>query len=165
MSLQSIDAVLACSQSKNAARLVLVVLAHHQNRDGFAYPSIPTLMRETNLSARSVQTALRTLQKLNELAVEYGKGPRGSNIYRILLEPDPRKDCGGRISSPAKFSEKGAQSLRPNLILKPYISDHAQSNGNGAGAPEGSTIRPEVIRKFGLRYGTEEWPPPRREKG
>jgi hypothetical protein len=162
MSLQSIDAVLAYSQSKNAARLVLVVIAHHQNREGFAYPSIPTLMRETNLSERSVQTAIRTLQRLNELTVDYGKGPRGCNVYRILLEPDPRKLCGGRKSSPAKFSEKGGQTLPPNLILKPYISE---ANGNGAAAPAGSTISPEVMRKFNLRYSVAEWPPPRREKG
>jgi hypothetical protein len=28
--------------------------------------------------------------------------------------------------------------------------------------PETSVISPEVMRKFGLRYSTEEWPPPRR---
>jgi hypothetical protein len=32
-----------------------------------------------------------------------------------------------------------------------------------AAAPETSVISPEVMRKFGLHYGTEEWPPPRRE--
>jgi hypothetical protein len=30
--------------------------------------------------------------------------------------------------------------------------------------PDRSSISPEVMRKFGLRYGTEEWPPQRREK-
>jgi hypothetical protein len=34
---------------------------------------------------------------------------------------------------------------------------------DGADAPERSTISPEVIRKFGIRYGTEEWPPQRRQ--
>jgi hypothetical protein len=34
---------------------------------------------------------------------------------------------------------------------------------DGADAPETSVISPEVMRKFGLRYGTEEWPPPRRK--
>jgi hypothetical protein len=165
MSLQSIDAVLAHSQAKNSARLVLLVIAHHQNQDGEAYPSISTLMRETNLSERSVQTGIRTLQKLNELVVDIGKGPRGCNVYRILIPIDPRKVCGGMKSSGANFSEKGGQSLRPNLILKPYISDHAQLNGNGAGAPEGSTISLEVMRKFGIRYSIEDWPPPRRQTG
>jgi hypothetical protein len=162
MSLQSIDAVLACSQAKNSTRLVLLVIAHHQNQDGLAYPSIPTLMRETNLSERSVQTAIKTLQRLNELAVEYGKGPRGCNVYRIVIQTDPRKLCGGRESSPVKFSEKGGQSLPPNLILKPYISDRAQSNGNGADAPQDAMISPEVLRKFGVRYNVGDWPPPRR---
>jgi DNA-binding transcriptional MocR family regulator len=32
-----------------------------------------------------------------------------------------------------------------------------------ADAPENTIISPEVMREFGLRYGTEEWPPPRRK--
>jgi hypothetical protein len=139
---------------------VLFVIAHHQNGEGIAYPSIPTLMRETNLSERGVQTAIRTLESLGELAVEIGKGPRGCNVYRILIHSDPRKVCGGMKSSGAKFSEKGGQSLPPNLILKPYISE---LNRNGAAAPEDVTISPELMRKFGLRYSTAEWPPPRRQ--
>jgi Helix-turn-helix domain len=163
MSLQSIDAVLAHSQAKNSARLVLFVIAHHQNREGIAYLSISTLMRETNLAERSVQEGLKKLVALHELAIDYGKGPRGCNVYRILIHSDPRKLCGGRESSPAKFSQNGGQSLPPNLILKPYISDHTFSNGNGAHAPGGVMISPEVMRKFNLRYSTEDWPPPRRQ--
>jgi hypothetical protein len=34
----------------------------------------------------------------------------------------------------------------------------------GNDVPDGSTISPEVARKFGLRYTTDEWPPQRREK-
>jgi hypothetical protein len=34
---------------------------------------------------------------------------------------------------------------------------------DGADAPEKTIISPEVMREFGLRYGTEEWPPPRRK--
>jgi hypothetical protein len=122
MSLQSIDAVLAHSQAKNAARLVLFVIAHHQNREGIAYLSIATLMRETNLSDRSVQKAIRSLESLHELAVDIGKGPRGCNVYRIFIHSDPRKDFWGRESSPEKFSEKGGKSFPPNLILKPYMA-------------------------------------------
>jgi hypothetical protein len=33
----------------------------------------------------------------------------------------------------------------------------------GADAPETSVITPEIARKFNLRYGVEEWPPPRRK--
>jgi hypothetical protein len=36
---------------------------------------------------------------------------------------------------------------------------------NGAHAPEVKTITPDIMRKFGIRYSTEEWPPPRRQKG
>jgi hypothetical protein len=34
---------------------------------------------------------------------------------------------------------------------------------DGAVAPEAVTISPEVMRKFNLRYNTEDWPPRRQE--
>jgi hypothetical protein len=34
---------------------------------------------------------------------------------------------------------------------------------DGADALEKSFISPEVMRKFGIRYSTEEWPPQRRQ--
>jgi hypothetical protein len=34
---------------------------------------------------------------------------------------------------------------------------------DGATAPEGSIISPEVMHKFGLRYNMADWPPKRRE--
>jgi hypothetical protein len=37
------------------------------------------------------------------------------------------------------------------------------SSPDGADAPEDVTISPEVMRKFGLRYTTEDWPPCRQE--
>jgi hypothetical protein len=38
------------------------------------------------------------------------------------------------------------------------------SGQDGAAAPARVDISPEVMRKFGLRYGLDEWPPRRREK-
>jgi hypothetical protein len=38
------------------------------------------------------------------------------------------------------------------------------SQEDRADAPTDETISPEVMRKFGLRYSTDEWPPHRREK-
>jgi hypothetical protein len=35
---------------------------------------------------------------------------------------------------------------------------------DGAAAPEDGTISPEVMRKFGIRHSTEDWPPKRCEK-
>ena len=34
---------------------------------------------------------------------------------------------------------------------------------DGADAPKEVTISPEVMRKFNLRYSTEDWPPRRQE--
>ncbi len=49
--------------------------------------------------------------------------------------------------------KKGAPVALVSLLLQ-----------DGAHAPEGSTISPEVMRKFGLRYSVENWPPRQREK-
>jgi hypothetical protein len=35
---------------------------------------------------------------------------------------------------------------------------------DGADAPNGSSISPEVARKFGLRYGVDDWPPKRGDR-
>ena len=37
------------------------------------------------------------------------------------------------------------------------------SREDGADAPKDETISPEVMRKFNLRYSTEDWPPRRQE--
>lgn len=112
MSVQALAWVLENSRATHGARLVLIAIANHANKDGEdAWPSVRTLAREARLSERQVQYAIRKLEKLGELTIFEGRGPKGCNRYAITpitksgFWPDrsppgsaPRgcKICGGK---------------------------------------------------------------------
>lgn len=74
MSHQAEEAVLKYSASRNAARLVLFVIAFHADRTGHnSYPSMQKLMKEAGCSERSVWSALKALVELGELHITGGK--------------------------------------------------------------------------------------------
>jgi hypothetical protein len=58
--------------------------------------------------------------------------------------------------APKRNSEREKKGAPP-APFSPALQD-------GANAPEQPYIAPEVMRKFGLRYGVDEWPPRRRER-
>jgi len=98
MSHQAQSWVYEWSEAKLGARLVLLSIAYHADRAGDnAWPSVATIAREARMSARQVQRALGTLERLGELEVRRGAGPNGTNLYRIpgvsqpglpLINPD-----------------------------------------------------------------------------
>lgn len=94
MSVKATTWVWEHSQSKGAARLVLLSLADYAGADnGDAWPSIATLVRRTHLTDRGVQKALADLTALGELEVLRNAGPGGTNRYRLTFEsiatPEP----------------------------------------------------------------------------
>jgi hypothetical protein len=79
----------------------------------------------------------------------------------VSIPPDPQvshsRDTPCHESETQKSSEnereKRESACRRTVSL---------SHDHGADAPEDVTIGPEVMRKFLLRYSTQDWPPPRR---
>jgi hypothetical protein len=76
--------------------------------------------------------------------------------------PDPQASehsdggCQNSLTQKTTEKEKRKQGAPPApFSLLPQ---------DGADAPEQPHIAPEVMQKFGLRYGVDEWPPRRREK-
>lgn len=108
MSVQAISWVLENSESRLGPRHVLISIANHADRLGKnAWPSVATIARESRLSEREVQYALRDLVKLGELKVERSAGPKGTNLYSLTLMQEfaPRKVC-----TPAKSDIEGVQN-------------------------------------------------------
>ena len=70
MSVQAISWVFDHSQSRLAARLVLLAIANHAGSDGWADPSLFTIACEAHLSEREVQDAIRELEASGELTVQ-----------------------------------------------------------------------------------------------
>ena len=78
--------VLRNSRATLGSRLVLLSLADYADENGGSiWPSVATISRDTLLSERQVQYALRTLEQLGEIAVEQKGGGRRTTSYRILM--------------------------------------------------------------------------------
>lgn len=124
---------LAWEHSKAAgnARLVLLVLADRANEIGECWPSVSDIVSRTKASERTVQAALRELEELGEIEVNYNRGRRGSNMYRITIKPSFPK-TPARIAPPAdsapstdsELSETPADSAPPQ-ISHPTPADSA----------------------------------------
>jgi len=85
MSVQALSWVFDHSNSRLAARHVLLSIANHAKADGTdAWPSIPRICREARLSPREVYYCLKYLEDTHQLRIEHGAGPHGCNLYTIL---------------------------------------------------------------------------------
>jgi Helix-turn-helix domain len=84
MSISSVSTVLQSSQARRSARMILIILAHHTNAGGYAWPSVPTIANEAQLSIRTVQYNLRKLERIGELKTMVGAGPKGCNLYQVM---------------------------------------------------------------------------------
>jgi len=86
MSWQAVEAVFENSRSKGNARLLLLTIAEHADKDtGECWPGIGRLMKRSGLSRATVCHHLDTLKKMGELKVLKKGGGRLSNRYRIML--------------------------------------------------------------------------------
>lgn len=152
MAVEVSDWVWDNSQSRNAARLVLLAIADAcHNADGTgAWPSVAELMRKTGLkSERSVQDATAALVKLGELKVDLNAGPHGCNRYTVLMTPakfagvqnlHPAESAGVRAPESSQFNPKTpAESAPPADIAPPQ-----NLPGTPAESAPGTVIEPSV---------------------
>lgn len=105
LSVQAISWVIEYSKHKGNCFVVLMMIANHAKSDGTgAWPSIPTLAKESRISDRTVQRCIHRLSRPwsgrkrwqiepPELKVLVSKGPYGSNLYEI---PGVKLSPGGR---------------------------------------------------------------------
>ncbi len=178
------------SFSRSARHLLQLIAGHQSMQTGWAYLSYLCLSDESGLTRRRIIQLVALLEECHVLEVRRGHGRGNVNFYRILREEDglpvPHKKVKSQTpspqqkvkfptppepekvkSQPAKSLESLAEAVAKVVTTKERKDKEAQpvslSPQDGADAPECCTISPEVMRKFGLRYSTEEWPPPRRE--
>ena len=75
----------------HAARLVLAALAYHADQQKLTcWPAVETLARETQVSRRGVQYALRKLETAGAIQTELSSG-RSSSLYRLMIAPNPAR--------------------------------------------------------------------------
>jgi hypothetical protein len=84
MSYQAVDWVQKHSRSKGTARMVLILIAHHDGSRGM-FPSIDTLARGAHTSRATVFRCLKILKELGELDWIPGAGREHTNLYTLPL--------------------------------------------------------------------------------
>jgi len=143
VSIKVMSAVWDRSAATGSDRLVMLYIAERCNDDGGgAYPAVQTIADRCMLTPRSVQAAFKRLTAMGELEIQQGAGPRGTNVYKIILDGlgqmpspghewgevdntpqrlHPRKDC---TPPPAKIApntsvEPSVVSSKTNVLLEP----------------------------------------------
>lgn len=112
MSWQATNAVVEHSKQRGSSFVVLLMVANHAHSDGTgAYPSVETLARESRLSETQVHVHVRKLRKAGELAVEEGAGPKGTNLYSVVLPGLKVQSTTSPIRGSAE-TRRGAGSTR-----------------------------------------------------
>jgi hypothetical protein len=181
------------SFSRSARHLLQLIAGHQSLQTGWAFLSYQCLSDESSLTRRRVIQLVALLEANHALEVHRGHGRGHVNFYRILREEDglpvPHrggkkvKSAGGQkvkfptAPVPEKVNSHTGNSPETLRIKPDKVVETKEKERKGAPvapfslSPQAVTelsdrcvISPEVARKFGLRYTTEEWPPHRREK-
>lgn len=124
VSLRAMLAVFDHSQARLAARLVLLALADHADDDGEnAWPKVATIQAKALLGERTVQDALRELERAGEIE-RTGTTPRGVSIWKLTC-------VRGAKSAPLPReprTPRGAESA-PDPALELSINKSGAKNG------------------------------------
>ncbi len=135
MSVQAQTAVINHSRARGSVYTVLLMLANHAHADGTnAYPSVETLAREARVSVRTVQGALQHLIAMGEVSCTPREGPRGTNIYSILLPIQ---------GTPAESAPRKVRHDTPQ-ILQGTPQRTADNPADSAPKPSLTVIEPSV---------------------
>jgi hypothetical protein len=88
MSVQAMAWVIENSQTRGNQYIVLLMIANRADEEGAsAWPSIRWLARRSRLSERTVQRAIRKLERGGDLGIEKAAGPKGTNRYQVIMQP------------------------------------------------------------------------------
>lgn len=112
--------------------LLMLAIADMANKEGVAWPSVPTLSRFIRMSERSVQRTLASLEASGELEVQRNRGPNGTHLYRVkmnqslpLFTPDTLPTGGDVKLSPDKLT--GVTGVAGGVTSEAKTGDTAMS--------------------------------------
>ena len=116
MSVRCISKVIEESAHAGTDLLMLIVLANYSDDFGNSYPSVATLARKSRMSPRHANRILAALSVSGELDIRYGKGPRGTNRYRINLSALGRS---GSMPAPPDVRVTPGTDVTPEVRVTP----------------------------------------------
>lgn len=142
MSVDVIDWVFDNSQARGTTKLVLLYLAERANSDGTkAYPAVATIAAKCGVSERTVQSALKELAAMGEIAYT-GRGPRGTNEYRVTMQSTPQISHPAE-SAPPQDLHPADPAPEPRRSRTPGVQ--ISQVGGADLAPEPSLNRPRTV--------------------
>lgn len=137
-----------------AARLVLLALADRAHDDGSnAYPSIETLAAAARVEPRTVQRALRQLERLCEI-VPVGRTKWGTTVYHLAVVSPLSAPAGGDKMSPKGSSSRTVQSSGGRM--SPDYGGRDRRPPGGRMPPLGEW-EPVLEPADGLAFRLEQW--------
>jgi hypothetical protein len=85
MSVRVTTLVWAKSRQTGSCLLMLLAIADHADDHGNAFPGVKSLARKCRVSHRQANSIMARLRTSGELEVRHNQGPRGTNLYRVVL--------------------------------------------------------------------------------
>lgn len=105
MSYRHINYVREHSKTKGAARLVLIMIASRTDKEGVAWPNLDTLARDTKMSKRNVNRALKLIPAHELETITKAGSPKGGkrerSLYRIPINTGDNTTSVNSCSEPA----------------------------------------------------------------
>lgn len=86
MSVRTMAKVWADSRHAGSELLMLLAIADFADDEGRAYPAVTTLAEKCRMKPRNANYVLSALRASGELEIRINEGPKGTNLYRIVLE-------------------------------------------------------------------------------
>lgn len=139
MSWQAVTWVLEQSLAELGARLVLLAIASHANREGRnAFPSLDTITQETLMSRREVIYCIQKLEESGELRVHRGIGRGNPSRYELPAVEKWLESLGLRTEKVQRLHhlEKGKGATDR---VKGAIHDNKRCNRVGLKSAKSST--------------------------
>ena len=139
MSIHVMDWVWRNAPGKGSDLLLLLAIADYAHDDGNgAWPSVETLARKTRLSERAVQYGLRHLETGGAILVHEKEGPRGANIYQVIMRG------GANFAPGVQSSAESVESCTPgaNSAGVQTSAEGVQENSGGGAIQRIKGVQP-----------------------
>lgn len=156
------------SRQSGTHLLMLLAIADYADDDGNAYPSVTTLAAKCRMLPRNAQTILAALRMSGELEVRPNEGPRGTNLYRVVLAQgvqilagvQSRAGVQRNAGRGAKACAKPLQRIAPEPSMN-HQEPPPTARKRAAGDPEGFAefweAWPKTDRKQDRKKCANKW--------
>jgi hypothetical protein len=128
--LQILDSTVRASAELSTAafRVYIILRFHHHRKTGTCNPSVPTIMKETNLSKKTVERALNELESAGWLFRKTGMGKKANSYgfpaeaLTITLDNPPSPKDAAAANAPAAPQATDAPSESPSESQSEYLA-------------------------------------------